>query len=114
MDDVEMPDFDFDETESENEGPVIQVPPRRPRQTLIPFLNLVAQTPSSNTKQETLSQYTKEKIKREKLLKQRRNAQERIKHFINKLKKIEEELNKSDTELAKLEPIVLADLLNPN
>lgn len=64
-----MPDFDFDETESEIEGPVIQVPPRRPRQTLIQFLNLVAQTPSSNIKQETYSQYTKEKIKREKLSK---------------------------------------------
>ena len=113
MDEDEMFDFD-DEIESENEGPVIQVPPRRPRESLIPFLNLVAQTPPSNSKQEALSQYVKEKIKRRKLLKQRRNAQERIKHFVNKLNKIEEELNKSDTELAKVEPIVLADLLNPN
>lgn len=113
MDEDEMFDYD-DEIESENEGSVIQVPPRRPRESLIPFLNLVAQTPPSNSKQEALSQYAKEKIKRGKLLKQRRNAQERIKHFVNKLKKIEEELNKSDTELAKVEPIVLADLLNPN
>ena len=93
---MEMDDFDLNEEEQQ---PII--PPRRARQSVIQFV-------------EALRRYAQEKIKIEKLLKQRRDAENRIKHFINKMKRIEEELNQSDIELAILEPIVLTEILNPN
>ena len=106
---MEMDDFDLNEEEQQ---PII--PPRRVRQSVIQFVEAAARIPPTYTKEEALRRYAQEKIKREKLLKQRRDAENRIKHFINKMKRIEEELNRSDEELAILEPIVLADMLNPN
>lgn len=108
-------DFEFDPAEDLNDEQWQSLlPPPRPRETRNHFVESVLRSPPSFSSEEALSQYTKATKKRNLLLKQRPMAQKRVKHFINKINKIEEELNRSDTELAELEPVVLADILNPN
>lgn len=116
MADVEInDDFEFDAAENLNDEQWrLRLPPPRPRKTLNHFVESVLRSPPSVSSEEALSRYTKTKKKRNLLLKQGRVAQKHVKHFINKINKIEEELNRSDTELAELEPVVLVDILNPN
>lgn len=73
---MEIDDFDLN---IENNNTASKV-----RQSVIQFVEVAVRIPPTYSIDEALRRYAQEKIKREKLLKQRRDAESRIKHFINK------------------------------
>lgn len=97
-----MNDLHFDALENFDDERQRRLPPRRsrPRETVIHFVQSVLESLSSYNTEEALKRYSQAMIARNILLK--------------KIKRTEEELNQFDRELAELEPIVLASLLNPS